>query len=288
MVKPMTRSARTIFFTGIIVLYGLLFLVQEQKFQEQNVSLEITLPANFYKIATGYIKQLAAEMLFIRTSVFLGGVRAGTPPESYGDALGKNFEVMTKIYPRFIDPYYFCQSFLTPISQEAARKASNIFETGIAAIPDDYIIRFFHASNFFLSMNEPLKGAEAFAEAAKLPEAPPMFAHLAALLSAQGGDVAAGLISLKTMLAAEKDEVVRTRYEEEIVIFEQALDVQKAINAYTGRYGTAPDRLDQLVPEFISNIPEIRDSFVLVYSPPNVHLQRPDRNEKKESGIPWK
>ena len=44
-------------------------------------------------------------------------------------------------------------------------------------------------------MNEPLKGAEAFAEAAKLPEAPPMFGHLAALLSAKGGDIAAGLIS---------------------------------------------------------------------------------------------
>jgi hypothetical protein len=75
-------------------------------------------------------------------------------------------------------------------------------------------------------MNEPLKGAEAFAEAAKLPEAPPMFAHLAALLSAQGGDITAGLISLKTMLAVEKDEVVQTRYEEEIVIFNQALEVQ--------------------------------------------------------------
>jgi hypothetical protein len=128
-------------------------------------------------------------------------------------------------------------------------------------------------------MNEPLKGAEAFTEAAKLPKAPPMFGHLAALLSAQGGNIAAGLISLKVMLAGEKDEVVRKRYEEEIVIFEQALQVQKALNAYAGRYGNIPAELEQLIPEFLLELPEIKDSFVLSYDPPNLHLKRPERTK---------
>jgi hypothetical protein len=195
---------------------------------------------------------------------------------------------MTQLYPRFIDPYYFCQGFLPHISPEAATRASSIFATGIAAYPNDLILRFFYGTNFFLSMNEPLNAAKALAEAAELSEAPPIFGHLAALLSAKGGDISAGLISLKTMLATEKDEGTRTRYEEEIVIFEQALEVQKALNVYTGKYGTAPNTLDQLVPEFITSIPNIRDSFVLVYNPPNLHLQRPDRKQKTESGIPWK
>ena len=52
------------------------------------------------------------------------------------------------------------------------------------------------------------------------------------------------------MLASEKDEVVRTRYQEEIVIFEQALDVQKAMNFYTKKYNTSPKCSEQLVPEF--------------------------------------
>jgi hypothetical protein len=267
---------RGVFLIGLILLYGLIFVAQEQKKQEQIVSLDFALPVNFHKIAAGYIKQLAAEMLFIKTSVFVGGLRPGTPPASYSDALGNNFEVMTQLYPRFIDPYYFCQAFLTPISPEAAAKASIIFETGIAAHPDDLFLRFFHGSNFFRSLNEPLKGAKAFEEAAKLPNAPPMFGHLAALLSAQGGDIAAGLISLKTMLAAEKNEVVRTRYQQEIVIFEQTLDVQKALNAYTNEYGTAPKSLEQLVPEFLPQLPDIKDSFILTYDPPSLRLQRPD------------
>ncbi len=280
--------ARLFLLTGIVLLYGWLFNLQEHKAAERNVSLTMPLPASFYKISSGYMQQLVSEMLFIRTSVFLGGVRPGTPPTSYEDALGNNFAVMTGLYPRFIDPYYFCQGFLPYISPESAAKAATIFETGIAAFPDDLVLRFFYGTNFFLSMNEPLKGAEAFTEAAKLPKAPPMFGHLAALLSAQGGDIAAGLISLNTMLAAEKDEVVRKRYEEEIVIFEQALEVQKALNAYAGKYGNAPKELKQLTPEFLPQLPEIKDSFVLSYDPPNLYLKRPDRKKKSETGIPWK
>ncbi|OEU67167.1 MAG: hypothetical protein BA863_10210 [Desulfovibrio sp. S3730MH75] len=187
---------------------------------------------------------------------------------------------MTQLYPRFIDPYYFCQGFLPHISPKAAARASTIFATGIGAYPDDLVLRFFHGTNFFLGMDEPLKGAAAFAEAAKLPEAPPVFAHLAALLSAKGGDIAAGLISLKTMLAAEKDEVVRTRYKEEIVIFEQALDVRRAIDLYSTKYSGPPKILEELVPEFLLKLPEIKDSFTLVYDPPTVRLQRTERKNK--------
>ena len=270
---------RSILFIGVIVLYGWFFAQQVQRAEKRNVSLDIALPANFYTIAGGYMKQLAAEMLFIKTSVFLGSVVHDTPPTSYAAVLGNNFEVITRVYPRFIDPYYYVQAFIPHISPESAAKATTIFETGIAALPDELILRLFYGTNFFLSMNEPLKGAAAFTEAAKLPKAPPLFAHLAAQLSAQGGDIAAGLISLKTMLAVEKDDKVRVRYEEEIVIFEQALEVQKSLNAYTTKYGVAPQTLQQLIPEFIVNIPAAKDSFVLVYNPPNLHLQRPDRKK---------
>jgi hypothetical protein len=275
-------------FAALLFAYGLLFSHLDTKAQGRFTPLQFAPPPAFYQVAAGYLRQLAAEMLFIRTSVFLGGVPPGTDKTSYEDALANNFEVMTGLYPRFIAPYYFTQGFLPSISQESAARAAGIFEAGIAAYPEDIVLRFFYGANFFLTMNEPLKGAKAFAEAAQIPKAPPMFGHLAALLSAQGGDIAAGLISLKTMLAAEKEEVVRKRYEEEIVIFEQALKVQKGLNAYSGKYGAAPERLEQLAPEFLPQLPETGDSFDLVYDPPNLHLKRPDRKKKSETGIPWK
>jgi hypothetical protein len=270
---------RSILLIGLIVLYGWFFTQQEKRVEIRHASLDIALPANFYIIAGGYMKQLAAEMLFVKNSVFLGSVGPETPPTSYAEVLGNNFDIITWVYPRFIDPYYYAQAFLPHISPESAAKAAIIFETGITALPDELILRFFYGTNFFLSMNEPLKGAEAFREAALLAKAPPLFGRLAALLSARGGDIVAGLISLKTMLATEKDEAVRARYEEEIVIFEQALEVQKGVNAYTVKYGAAPSNLEHLVPEFIGSIPEIKDSFVLVYDAPNLHLQRPDRQK---------
>jgi hypothetical protein len=282
------KALTSLFLAVLILVYGLFFSHLDSKAQGRFTPLQFAPPPAFYRVAAGYLQQLAAEMLFIRVSVFLGGVPPGTDKTSYEDALANNFEVMTTLYPRFIDPYYFTQGFLPSISTESAARAAGIFETGIAAYPEDYVLRFFYGTNFFLTMNEPLKGAKAFADAAQLPKAPPLFGHMAALLSAQGGDIAAGLISLKTMLAAEKEEVVRTRYAEEIVIFEQALEVQKALNAYTTKFGTAPKELAQLIPEFLPQLPEIKDSFTLVYDPPNLHLKRPDRKKKTETGIPWK
>ncbi|MDR3631036.1 MAG: hypothetical protein P4L42_11950, partial [Desulfocapsaceae bacterium] len=129
-------------------------------------------------------------------------------------------------------------------------------------------------------MNEPLKSAEAFAETAAIPGAPPIFGHLAAVFSAQGGDLTAGLISLKTLLNSEKDENVRARYQEEIAIFEKALEVNAALTAYRKKYSRPPETLQQLVPEFIPAIPEIKDAFVLVYEPPTLRLKRPGRGDK--------
>lgn len=274
------RIVRGIFLVGLVILYGAIFVVQEKQSRVKEISLEFALPVKFQKIAFGYLRQLASEMLFIKATVFYGSLQPDTAPDSYANALGNNFEVMTSLYPRFIDPYYFCQSLLTPISPEAAAKASTVFKTGIAAYPNDLILRFFYGSNFFLSMNEPIKGAEAFFEAAKLQGAPPMFAHLAALLSAQGGDIAAGLISLKVMLAAEKDESLRIRYQQEVSIFTQAQEVQKSLEQYTQKYGVAANTLEELVPEFIESIPDIQDKFTLVYNPPILQLRRPDSEKK--------
>ena len=269
------RVARIIFLAALLILYGGVFTVQEHRAQSGAASLEFALPSTFQTISAGYLKQLAAEILFIKTSVFIGGIKPKTPLSSYGDALANNFQVMTTLYPRFIDPYYFCEAFLPSISPEDAEKANAILKTGITEYPDDIIFRFFYATNFFLWMNEPLKAQEAFTEASLLPNAPHLFEHLAAVLSAQGGQIKAGLISLKTMLATEKDEGSRALYQKEIPIFEQAAQVNDALIAYQKKYNAPPDDLNQLVPEFIPAIPEIKDTFILVYNKPLLRLVRP-------------
>jgi len=269
------KILHTFFLTGIILLYGLLFVDQEKKAQSRDFTLEFSLPVTFQTIAAGYAKQLDAEILFIRTSVFIGGLKPKTPAANYQEALNNNLHVMTFLYPQFIDPYFFCEAFLPSISPDSAAQANSILETGITAYPNDLPLRFFYGTNYFLWMNEPLKGAKAFEEASKIPNAPILFEHLAALLSAQGGQITAGLISLKTMQASEKNEEVRSRYNKEISIFEQALKVNDALIAYQKKYNAPPDELKQLAPEFIPEIPDIKDGFILVYDKPALRLVRP-------------
>ncbi|MCX5871000.1 MAG: hypothetical protein NTY00_10300 [Deltaproteobacteria bacterium] len=55
---------------------------------------------------------------------------------------------------------------------------------------------------------------------------------------------------------------------------------------FKSRAAKRPKTLQQLVPEFLPQLPEIKDSFILVYDPPTLSLQRPDRKKKTETGIP--
>jgi hypothetical protein len=265
------------FFMGLLVSYIILCNIQEQAGKRREVYLPPALPSNIQKIITGYARQLAAEILFIRTSVFLGGVKPGTPEMSYVDPLAHNFKVLTELYPYFKDPYFFCQSFLPHISLDAAMATNNILETGISVYPQDQVLRLYYASNFFLFMDEPLKASAAFHDAAQIENATPIFAHLAAILAAQGGDITAGIYSLNALLANETNSSVRKRYKEELNIFNQASTVQRAVDNFIVQNGSAPETLDLLVPKFIDTIPTFNHSFILQYSAPRIHLKRPPR-----------
>ncbi|MBI9088279.1 MAG: hypothetical protein JEZ12_03595 [Desulfobacterium sp.] len=265
---------RGLTFLTLIVIYILIFLSLNQSFPNRNINLERALPTKFQRVTSGYLKQLVSEIIFIKTSVFIGGVKPGTPETTYSGTLANNFEVMTSLYPEFIDPYYFCQSFLTPLSLESAQRANAILNKGIETFPDDFILRFFYAFNFYRYLNDPLKSAQAFKKASALPDAPPMFAHLAVLFSAEGGNIKAGLIMLKTMAAMEDNEKTLVKYQQEIDIFEKALVVENAISSYTKKRLSAPEKLEDLVPEFIDQLPKIENNFILKYEPPVLRLKR--------------
>ena len=125
-------------------------------------------------------------------------------------------------------------------------------------------------------MNEPHRASEVFAELATREGAPTWFGHLAAILSARGGNLYAGLISLQSMLAVESDEVMKQRYRDDIEMFNQAIGVEKAIQQYFTTYGVYPPELEDLVPDFISVIPTFA-AFELHWHDQLLSLERPAR-----------
>ena len=266
---------RSIAASVLILLYVVLFVLQEGRREERILHLDVALPAPVYQVIGGYLKQLLAEMLFIKTSVFVGGLRPGTPEKSYESALIGQCQAMTLTYPRFNDPYFLCQALLPYISREGAEVSTEILRRGIAEFPDNLMFRLYHATNLFRFLDKPLESSAAFKEASKLDGAPPMFARLAYLFSAQGGNIVAALISLRTMAASETDEKTLRRYEEEIAVFEKGLEVQKAVQSYATKFGRFPGTLEELVPVYLEKLPESGTSFRLVYEPPIVKIQRP-------------
>jgi len=274
---------RVTIFLIIISIYGAVFIAQEHHFEAKNPVLQSALPAKFKSVVSGYLKQLVSEVMFIKVSVFLGSVDSLSESDSYASPLENNLEVMTKLYPEFVDPYYYTQSFLSPISKPYAVTANKILSLGIVTYPNDFILRFFQAFNYYNYLDLPLIAATAFKDASKIPGAPLMFEHLAAVFSADGGNLSAGLSILEKILFAERNEVVRERYQQEIVIFKKALMVESAIFSFYQKYQKYPKNIDVLAPEFLDEIPIIKDLFVLVYKPPILpfeqmvlRLKRPD------------
>lgn len=268
----MLQRFLVIFF--LLACYLPLFLHQENLYQTTRYSLAPVLPAKLQAITFGYLKQLAAEIAFIRSAVFLGGVPAGTDPESYAGVLGHNYTEITSLYPEFIDPYYYCQSYLSYVGPEYAKVTTEVLQTGIDAMPEDIYLRFFQGFDYFHYLDDPLQAARVFKDAAEVPGAPPWYLRMSALLSVEGGNLTAGLLGMKAIRSTETDPGVQAYYDQEIESYERAIDVQNSIQAFRMRYNRNPDNLDELVPEFLEQLPEIQN-YILIYDPPLLRLERP-------------
>ncbi|MCL2790467.1 MAG: hypothetical protein FWD79_07460 [Desulfobulbus sp.] len=277
------RLIRRLLLFLVMAAYGLVFLAQERIFQERPATLQPVPAAAFLRAATGYLKQLTSEILFVQSSVFIGGILPGTAPNTYAPALAHNYRQITTLYPRFIDPYYFAQAHLPHVDPEFARATNDVLVTARKAHPTELVFPFFQGFNLFRYLDEPLEAAEVFRQASLLPEAPPMFGRLAAILTAQGGQLQAAIISLQVMVKTTDDEAVKKRCYDEINMFRQALRVQKAVNDFFTAQQRYPDALDELVPGFLPALPTFGDAFVLTWNPPNVGLQRPHLEKAKPS-----
>ena len=258
-----------------IAIYCGVFLVQEKLFEDTRSEIPHVPSYHLLLAVTGYLHQLTAEFFFVKTAVFIGGLEPGADHASFAPSLANNYRQITKLYPEFIDPYYFVNAHLPYIGKEFAEITNDILATGIVAHPKDFLLHLFKGINYLQYLEDPLAAATTFQETSKIPNAPPMFGHLASILAAQGGDLQAALITLEILNKNEDNKAVRERYGREIELFRKAIELQKAVIRYHQATGAYPDRLTALVPVYIHEIPTFDDLFELVWDPPQVKLKRP-------------
>ena len=277
------RAIRQLPLLVLMAAYGLAFLAQEKLFLDRPVSLQPVPTTAFLRATTGYLRQLTSEIAFVQSAVFLGSAKLDADRSAYAPVLAHNYKQITALYPQFIDPYYFAQGYLPHVSLELAQATNEILTTARKVHPTDLIFPFFQGFNLFRYLDKPLEAAEVFSQASLLPEAPPMFGRLAAILAAQGGQLQAAIISLQVMVKTTDNEVVKKRCNDEISMFREALRVQKAVNDFAATHQRYPGSLDELVPTFIPALPTFGHAFELTWNPPNVGLKRPHLAKAKPS-----
>jgi hypothetical protein len=265
---------RAALFTVMLLAgYGALFIQQEAQTHHEHIELTPTFPARLQQ-SLGYLRQLGAEMLYIKAAVFLGGREMGTPPLQYADRLANHFDIMVALHPKFLDTYYLTEAHLPWISETYARRANAILLQGLSAHPETWELPFFAGFNHFRYLDDRLEAADLLWRAAQKEKGPVWLSHLASMLAAEGGDILAGLAWLRAMRAAEEDEAVRDRYLRDITEFEKAAHVLKAIAAYKAKHGFAPQSLEALQPEFLDRLPAMAGDYELQYEAPRLHLKR--------------
>lgn len=269
-------KSRDVLFIPLLALFIGAFLIQDRAFTSRPVSLQALPPYPAIKAATGYLYRVTAEIFFVQSAVFIGGLKPGVDHHAYAPTLAHNYLQTAALYPKFTDVYYYAQAHLPHIGTDLAETTNEIHEIGKNANEQNLIIHFFQGFNSFRYLENPLLASEIFQEASKLPEAPPLFSRLAIILAAEGGQLEAAIISLKALLNDPKaDDATKHRYFEELVMFTDALTVQEAVKKFKTQKGTYPQALEQLVPEYIPALPTFGTAFVLTWKAPNVGLKRP-------------
>ncbi len=261
----------------LLLVYAASFWHQELVGERRDVQLSPPFRWELQRAALGYLRQLGAEMHFVRTAVFLGGRPTGFDLREVAPAMSQIFSVSSKLYPQFVDTYFLCESSLANLGEEYARIANRILDVGIEAIPGNWVLPFFAGFNCMHYLNQTTEASRYLHEAGQRPDAPRWIAHLSALLAAKSGQIYAGLLWLKAMEATEENEVVRAHYRKEIGEFEKALKVLHALGEYKREYGRYPERLSSLVPGFLDRLPEFDAGYELVWNPPDLHLVRARR-----------
>ena len=254
--------------------YGLFFWGQERAFEQDYMVLNPAPPVQLLRVVSGYGRQLVSEAIFVQAAVYVGGKADDLNSDADAPILAHNYMTAAQLYPQFKDTYYHAQSFLAGLDEVNTRTVNDMLALGWKTDRSNFLYPLFQGFNYFSYLDEPGEAAKVFYDASVAPNAPPFFSRMAVLLQAEGGELEASLASLEVLAKAERDELRRGKYEEEMAMFRQALEVQRAANDFTAVNQHPPETLAELVPDYIAELPDFGKAFEMTWNPPNVGLRR--------------
>ncbi|WP_457601040.1 hypothetical protein [Hydrogenivirga sp.] len=204
----------------------------------------------------------ASDINFVNTLSFIGySLEKGRGHISKKEAFKVyvSLDTITMYNPRYFDPYYIANAFLT-WDVGLYKEAISILKRGIRYV-DDWRIPFYIGFIYFYFLNDNLKGAEYLKMAAKYPSAKEysLLPLLASRLYYEEGKYELAIVLLKEQLRIMKNEVMKRAVVSRLRTLQAAYKIEKAVEKFKLKFGRNPKNIGEL--ESVGLIPKgLKDS----------------------------
>lgn len=129
------------------------------------------------KFTLGFDKMIA-DLMFVNVTA---STRWNEKNPGFVEWVYKMGDAITELHPKYEFVYASIGTYLS-FHKDQIELSNAIFEKGTKALPDNYIMPFYIAYNYYWQLGEKEKAAPYFAEACKRPDAPAHMCTLAAKL----------------------------------------------------------------------------------------------------------
>jgi hypothetical protein len=256
----------------LLIAFVVIFRLHDSRQPNRTHVLDYPFPVGFYEVTFGYLKQIAAQVLYVKMNVFLG--ETSIKEDDFADPLVANCDVVSSLNPVFAAPYFTCQSRLSHISPEYTYKMNALLDRGIEREIGEPYLSFFKGVNLFYYLDDNIGASKVFEDVATKYESAKPLAHLASVLRGKDGDLRGGYLTLRNLIQNEEDERTLERYNAELSDYELAIMMSNLIDQYNLEKGRYPKVLTELVPGYIDTLPEL-NYFQFEWVSPKLKLIRP-------------
>ncbi|NPA40700.1 MAG: hypothetical protein GXO18_00290 [Aquificae bacterium] len=191
-----------------------------------------------------------ANMNFTNTVAYIGYALEkgrGRLNRRDGRRVFESLDAITLYNPRYFDPYYVANAFLT-WELGMYNEALHLLERGLSFLKD-WRIPFYMGFIYFYFLGDNAKGAKYMALAAKYRK--DKRSNLAVLLASrlyyEEGKLLVAIALLKEQINTIKDESIKEALKVRLEALKGALRIYNAIDIYKKRFGKRPQSIDDLV-----------------------------------------
>ena len=208
------------------------------------------LPTPVLKIVTLDFHGVTSDFLFLQALVFIGSTQERTerPRVKPWEWRWVNamFDAATDLDPYFFDPYYIANAQLT---WEALMigDTNRLLEKGTQYRDWDSMLPFYLGFNYFYFLQDNVNARQWLQEASKRPDAPPLYASLAAKLAYEKKHTETAISFLEEMSKRAEDRSLKKRYNDRLNFLRHVLKIENAVELYKKKFGRNPAEISALV-----------------------------------------